>query len=485
MTNNQNAQSLKPLYPDVLGQITGGPRINIDALEVAVGIYPKLAYLNQPMELVIVMQNMVDAEMQLKLAVRTPTEDPQGNVVIIETAKSQVGLTLSAGEVGVFRMPVIVRPPTQPTDSLPVRLAIRYRIGEGKRLRPPGGGAPPSVLSISPFKLQVLREIDFIAHKWNESADILTVNFGVAPKTLPAESDQLKPRYETLWSQEGLRQEIRLVRAQYEEALQIAHPGATGTLYPAMLEAVTDRFANRGMPLHPGEAMAIAKMMCYTVEDAPSREPDVVLENTRWFRSLCHVLAANPELIDTPRENILSQRVFEGIIYDALLMGFRIVENKTDEDMGDIAEQINYANRFMQWFSGHGEADLTYVYLPLVLGGLGIARLVRGGISENPWAIADQLTEAQHGRIDLLSSDNVVIFDMMDSLLDSYKRILRARRVKRPEEIAAEEAARQAELERKRQQQANGRVSAVPPNHEDDSTPPGYRRRNRFSGREL
>lgn len=483
MSKNGNAKSLKPLYPDVLGQITGGPRINMDGLEIALGIYPKLAYLNQPMELVLVMQNMIDAEMQLKMALRTPNEDPNGNVVIIEMAKSSVGLTLAPGEVGVFRMPVVARPPTQPTDEIPIRVAIRYRIGEGRRLRPPGGGAPPSVLSVSPFKLQVLREIDFIAHKWNESTDILMVNFGVAPKTLPID-DIPKPRYETLWSQEGLRQEIRLVRAQYDEAMEIANPGALGALYPAMLDAVTERFANRGMPLHPGEAMAIAKMMCYTVEDAPTREPDVMLEDTRWFRSLCHVLAANPELLDEPREFILSNRVFDGIIYDAILMGFRIVESKTDEDMGNQAEQINYANRFMQWFSGHGDADLTYVYLPLVLGGLGIARLVRGGISENPWDISDQLTEAQQGRIDLLSSDNVIIFDMMDSMLDSYTRILRARRVQRPEEIAAEEAARQVELDRQRQrEQATGHHKSA--QKHDDDEPRGFNRRSRLGGREL
>jgi hypothetical protein len=187
------------------------------------------------------------------------------------------------------------------------------------------------------------------------------------------------------------------------------------------------------MPLHPGEAMAIAKMMTYTVEDAPTREPGVVLRDMYWFRAVCQVLAANPEVYDHSRADIISQWVFDAVLYDAVLMAFRVLRGKVGEDLGDEAEQINYANRFMNWFSGHGEADLTYVYLPLVIGGLSIARLVRSIVSDNPWYLADEMDEAFAGRLDLMSGQNVVVFDMLDKLLEEYKAGLRARRVARPE----------------------------------------------------
>ena len=463
-------------YPDVLGQITGGPRINMEVVEVALGVYPKRAYLNQPVELVIVLQNMVNKKLQLKIAVRTPNNDPQDNIVIIEVGKPQVSFSLEAGEVGVLRMPIVGRPPTRPNKGLPVRVAIRYRVPEdAEEVRPTGGGAPPSVLSASPFKLQVLRDIEFIAHKWNESTDILTVDFGLAGKTLPVENDDLKPRYETLWAQEGLRKEIQLARAKYPEARLIARPAPTGDLYGAFVAAVEDRFARRGLPLHPGESMAIAKMMTYTVEDAPLREPDIALEQTRWFRALCQVLAANPDLTDAERNDVITREVFDSVLYDAVLVAFIVLENKVDEDLGDEAERLNYANRFMRWFAGYGDEDLTFVYLPLVLGGLSIARLVRSSDYENAWDLHDQLTEALAGRIDLSTTTGIVIFDMLESLLDSYQRMLRALRIDHPDEA---EVVREASEEGDK---PGPTITYAKPKDEDDSPP----RTSWFVGREF
>jgi len=208
----QNIMAFQPFFPDVVGAITGGPRINMDALEVAVGVHPKQVFINQPVEVVIALQNMVDKDLNLKIAARTPNEDRSGNPVLVEFGKSQVSMTLKAGEVGVLRMPLIVHPPTKPAKGIPVRVAIRYRVRDARPVRPAGGGSPPSVLSVSPFKLQVLREVEFIAHKWNESTDILTCYFDLAPKHFPGDSNPPAPRYETLWGQEAMQEEIKLAR---------------------------------------------------------------------------------------------------------------------------------------------------------------------------------------------------------------------------------------------------------------------------------
>jgi hypothetical protein len=434
MNLHRDKASLKPLHPDVLGAITRGPRINMDVLECVMGIYPRMAYINQPIEVVVVLQSMIDQDINLKAAIRMPTTDRKGNVVIIETAKPQVSVSLTPGEVGVLRMPIIARPPTQPGKDFPVRVAIRFRNSPGNIVRPPGGGAPPSVLSVSPFKLQVLQEIEFVAHKWNDSHEIVTVNFDLAPKSMPGNPELPQARYETLWTQEGMKEEIRLARSHYEEAVQMAKPAATGALYLSFMDAVEERFARRGIPLHPGETMAIAKMMSYTVEDAPQREPDVVLEDTRWFRSLCQVLAHNPALLELERNEILGQHVFEGVLYEAVLLAFNVVASRVKEDLGNPAERLNYANRFMKWFSGAGDPDLTYVYLPLVLGGVVIGRIVRSGYRENAWDLYDQLIEAYNGRSRLISGEAVVIFDMLAELLENYARILRSQRIERPDD---------------------------------------------------
>ena len=58
-----------PVYPDVLGAITGGTRINMDALQCALGIFPVRTYVNQPCEIVLILQNMVDQMMKMKIMI--------------------------------------------------------------------------------------------------------------------------------------------------------------------------------------------------------------------------------------------------------------------------------------------------------------------------------------------------------------------------------------------------------------------------------
>lgn len=425
-------REFKPFYPDVLGAVTGGKRITLEKLQFALGVFPRQVFVNQPFEALIVLQSMVNTEMQVKVAVRLPDSDKRGNPAVIDTPNAQISIKLSPGEVGILRVPIIARPPTNPGKDFPLRLAVRYRTEETSSfVRPPGGGAPPSVLSISPFKLQVLRDIEFSGHTWNESAEIVTAYFDIAPKRISGLPQMPRTRYEELWSHEQMSKEIVLAKARLEDARLLAQSSRYSGSYPALLDAVEERFAERGMPLHPGEIMAVAKMMAYTLDEAPSLE-QIDVEQTRWFLALCQVLAHNPELIDTQdRNELIAHYVFNELLYEAILMGFRVIEHKISENLGSQQERIAYANRILNWWAGRGDADLSYIYLPLVLGGLTINRLVRHMSGENPWEIVDNLREAMAGRVRLADGDNIIIFDMLEEQLDEHARHLRAQRIER------------------------------------------------------
>jgi hypothetical protein len=261
-----------------------------------------------------------------------------------------------------------------------VRVAIRYRTpAPGVAVRPPGGGSPPSVLGISPFKLQVLQAIEFSAHTWNESAEIITSYFDIVPKRIPHTTLDLKPRYESLWAQEQMLQEIELARSFLPEALRLAKSTEFGSSYLALANAVEERFGARDMPLHPAEAMAIAKIMAYTVDEAPHLEGDYRIEDTRWFHTLCQVLAHEETVIKMRRDEILANYVFDAVLYDTILTAFDALMLRVKEDLGDETEQVNYATRVLAWLAGFGPPDLNYVYLPLVMGGLLVHRMVMNG----------------------------------------------------------------------------------------------------------
>jgi hypothetical protein len=429
----QKIRHFKPLYPDVLGAVTGGSRINMEKLQCALGVSSRQVFVNQPFEAVLVLQSMIDQPLNLKVAMRLPTTDKKGSVVVLDTPKSQISMTLQPGEVGVLRLPIIARPPTSPGKDFPVRIAIRFRASDKAQfVRPPGGGAPPSVIAVSGFKLQVLREITFSAHTWNESAEIITTYFDIAPRQIPGKFAMPKVQYEQLWTQEAMTKEINQAKAFIDEARLLADATHHGSSYHAFTKVIEERFAAHNMPLHPGEIMALAKIMAYTLDEAPKLEPDVVVEDTRWFIALCQVLAHDPDLMEEDRHELIAHYLFDEVLYESILMGFKILEHKIKENLGDATERVNYANRVLAWLAGRGQADLNFIYLPLAMAGLNISRLVRTSSIESAWDIVDGLSEASRGRIRLAAGETVVVFKMLEDMLNQMETTLRQQRIQRP-----------------------------------------------------
>jgi hypothetical protein len=432
MTMREYFKKIEPLYPDVLGAITGGTRINMDKLQCALGIFPRRVFINQPTEVVVILQNMVDQNMQIKVGLQLPNQDKKGDPVVIDAAKKTLSIGLRPGEVGVLRIPVVPLPPTQPGSQFPVRVAVRYRIpADGRAVRPPSGGAPPSVLSVSSVKMQELREVQYAAHTWNQSAEIITTYFDIAPKRVPLSDRDLNPRYESLWTQEDLAEEMELVQEKIEAARRVSVGLTRATVYKPLLRAVDDRFAERGMPLHPGEVKAIAKIMTYALDEGFNLEPGFNTEDSRWFQTLCQVLAHDEDLEDLEKGELAMKYLFDAALFDAILLGFAVAAPKVREDLGDTGERVNYANRILNWWAGQGEPDLSYVYLPLVLGGVVINLLVRNR-DENPWVMIDELKEAVRGRARLVSGEATAIFTMMHELLNEATESLRRARILRP-----------------------------------------------------
>ncbi|HEX2905525.1 MAG TPA: hypothetical protein VHO69_01595 [Phototrophicaceae bacterium] len=426
-------RKFEPMYPDVLGAITGGTRIAMDKIQCALGIFPRRTYINQTVEVVLILQSMVDQNMQVKVGLQLPTQDKKGNPVIIETPKKMLSFGMRPGEVGVLHLPIVPLPPTQPGTGFPVRIAVRYRTAnENPRpVRPPDGGAPPTVLSISQFKLHALQEVEFTAHTWNQSAEIITAYFDIAPKRLPLANQELKVRYESLWTHEEMANELELVQSKVQDAIYLSAGLTKATVYKPLLATIEERFAKRWMPLHPGEAKAIAKIMTYTLDEGLDLEPGFKMQDSRWFQTLCQMLAHDPNLDQVSKGDLAVDYLFDSALYDAILLGFAVVQPKVKENLGSPAERVNYANRLLNWFFGQGEADLSYVYLPLVLGGLVVNQFVTLR-DDNPWIVLRELREAYRGRARLATGEAAVIFQITRALLDDAEDALRRARIPPP-----------------------------------------------------
>ncbi len=427
----KNNLEFEPLYPDVLGAIAGGLRVTFEeVLQAAVGIFPHTAYLNQPVEIVVILQSLIDQNMDVKVALHVPAKLKDGSKLMISAPQKMASMTLSPGEVGVLRLPIVALLPTQPITDLPLQVAIRQRSRPAKQIRTTTRGAPPSALAVSPFKLQVLRDIEWVDHPVNLSPENVTVKFSIAAKRLPALQQPLKPSYEVLWTQEQMREERRHLKEHMDEARLLATSFTRQAVYDSLVRVVDEQYAAGGLPLHPGEAKAIAKMLTYTLDDRSELDKSYKIEEQRWFQTLCQVLAHDSKIAGWAPGEIVARYLFEPTLFEAILLAFSLVRSRVKVNLGDRAERLAYADRLLRWLAGHADPDLVYIYLPLALGGLVVNHQVTGP-NDDPWLVVDQLREAYRGRVRLVEGDAMEVFDLLDKLLEQAEEDLRRARIPR------------------------------------------------------
>jgi hypothetical protein len=287
----------------------------------------------------------------------------------------------------------VVRPPTQAMKRLPLRVQLTLRTArKAQAIRTPDGGPPPAVISLSQFKLQALREVQYNSSEVSE--DMIVTYIDIAPKTLPVMPVKLETRYERLWDHRVFDKEQELAQAQVKAARDLAVGAQHGSAYPELLDAVRTRFDQINFPLLPGEDRAIAKMLAYTVDEAPSYEGGHHLSNTMWFPRLCQTLAHSTRVAQMHRSDILTDFLLEAITYDAAMSAFDIVTARWKERLGTPQEQTDHAVRLMRALVGIGEMDLMCIYIPLILGGLAVDRLVNIPQPDDPWELVCDLRQA-------------------------------------------------------------------------------------------
>jgi hypothetical protein len=417
-----------PLYPDVLSAVAGGLRLDLGEVQASVGVFPRSAWYNQPVEVVVLVQNMIDAPVEVRVELHPPARDPDGTPIRIAAAKLAVTQALEGGEVGVIRLPIMPQQPTAAMPALPIPVSVRARSRGGRPVRPPSGGAPPSVLAVSPFKLQALREVEFSDPLNDMRGDQMVVRFEVAGKQLPPPSVPPKPTYEALWKREHMDEERQKIGENLDAARVVASGFGYKEVYASLRHSTDELFALYGIPLHPAEAAAIAKLLTWTLADRSETDPSFHYEDLRWFQALAQTLAHDPTLARREPGEIVGRYLYESLVYDAVLLGFSIIRPRVRINLGDKAERAAYANKVIRWLAGHIPPDLTYVYLPLVMGGLTVNHFITGA-DDNPWDVLHGLQEAYRGRIRLVDARAHEIFDLLDRLLTLQEDDLRRARI--------------------------------------------------------
>jgi hypothetical protein len=414
-------------YPDVLGTITGGLRLNVEVVQCAFTVYPRATALGQPFEALILLQNACDKPVQVAITLQLPRKDTNGQRMSLVTGKDEILVGMQPGETGLVHVPVVPHPPTQASQGNVMSARFQVKTPRGyKMIRQADGGRAPTALNMSPFRLGILREVAFGVNV--QEPGVLTAPFDV----IPGHVDMIPPaeaRYETLWSSKELQNEQLKYNAFAAEAERFAGMISRTLVMEPLIKISEQRFAQAGMPIHPGEALFIAKAITYVMEDGLDLEDGFSLKTGRWFNRLISIVS---DKYMTDDEDRLVSFLYTAAVHDAVRVGLGIVERAARKKFGTPEEHSQYADEVVSVLEGNKGIDMGHAYLPLILGGILLNQQIKG-LKENLWTSLAQVREAWRGRLRLMDSTFEPIAQMMDQFVHEQEQQLYRARVPRPD----------------------------------------------------
>ncbi len=391
-----------PNYPDILGYITDDQHLTIGVVQAALAVRPPVARVSRPFAVVLLLQNMSDASVDITATLHLPLKDAAGQKSHFATPKTEMEIKLLPAEVGYLVMPVNTLPRTAIAQDYTIAVDVQVK----------GPSKPRFIRQVNTTdeinldyyfslteeaiqKLIVLKMLNFSVKKRGVFGNMLEANFALAPaKEMPR--NDVKAGWFSLWSV-GADGDARplLERFRGTLALSVVPKLKPIELYKALYPVTKERFI-KAYPLKSIEIHFITKLMVYILSLAPHppliyHYPEEAMYTIMtilksgwptdgtpiplpyWCRGLLHMIGMDAEVLENP---ILafSGALYDDLLRDALVHGFHIMSVATQRQLGTnydiriftdyLAQQLRRVNHPLTF---------TDVYLPLVLAGMVVA----------------------------------------------------------------------------------------------------------------
>ncbi len=411
-----------PNYPDLLGAVTGGPRLNLDVVQGALAVRPFQAPAGQPFEVVFLLQNASDVDVDVVIAPVLPDKDAAGQKERFSLKSSKLRIGLRPAEVGFMTLPVLSSAQTKPARGYTIGLNVEVkRVGKERpqRVRETNGGGRFNIEELSDAvqkQISTLRMLHFSADNGGKK-NFARAAFEVHPAA-SASTAELKPNWVSLWTLRDYMDEYTMAQKVWPVAQKIAKQLTRDKIFMPLLKSIQTNFQACGYPLSSPEALFIAKQLTLILEQGvtAATSVDPRPDWPHWFAKLVKLLYGDEGLANSPVEQIATQLLFNELVYDGIMQGFTMVGTVLNEDFGTPDETGHYAADIVDLLGHTKPLDFARAYLPLILGGLiACGRVVMPG--EQLINTIELLSKALANREREKNEDNDFIFDMAHKLI--------------------------------------------------------------------
>jgi len=404
-------------YPDIMGDyIDARQRFDAGGLHYICSLEPTSIAPGGLAELLFLVQSALDVPLEAVLQAALPVRTSRlGRPVKFEMAQPELHINIAAGEVGLLRVPLTCAPDT-PGGKYDIKVTFKATpSGPGGRVRSNRSqGRLGKSLIRDPVGLGIAPTIGVGYVAKTETRHILHLQVAGEPATSEAD---LSPDFESLWTTEELRRQQMAQREVSDRRIRILPKLPADALYTALWQESQSLFKDAGLPLRIGEALFLARILAYTTTTFLNKGDsyDALLVPV-WMEAMRNDLPTGDPLW------IVTQVGYEHLLRLSTAMSFGLMDRAMGREVWSNEEQQGVIDLLSNTVCrGQGTLPPEFLYLPLILGGLAVAREMKMP-GEDLSQSLQLLAQAHRDRAAVFDGEVALVNDLFEQLMLEAQR---------------------------------------------------------------
>lgn len=253
-------------YPDIIGEYLDAPeRYESDGVQIVPYLEPSEVAIGQVTSLTLFLQSAVDVPVEITLKPELPQTSRFRGKPMLAVGEPELQVSLEPAQVGILSVPVTT---TSQSKEGQHQMHLNVSVtGEGQPTR-----VRPSETT-GRFRSELIDDV--------KGLDLVRI-VGVPYKVIPTrrisvpltvrgqsettdEAPDLATKFESLWSREEMERQGAAIQEISQRRAVIVDQLQTEPVFVGLLAESHKRFTDAGLPLRIGEAIALGKILTYTV----------------------------------------------------------------------------------------------------------------------------------------------------------------------------------------------------------------------------
>jgi hypothetical protein len=359
-------------YPDIISEyVVVNERYECDGIQLVPSLEPAHIAVGGSSILILLLQNALDVPAEITIVPEMPASSRPKGAPILEIGQPTMNARLEPAQVGSLFVPVQATAQA-PEGQYEVRLNLAAKTtGTGNRIRP--------VQTAGRFRSHLIDDVVGL-----ELGRVLGVAYSVIPTrkiSLPitvqgradptAEKPAMVAKFESLWKVEQAARQARAQQAVEDQRSVILTQLSAEPLYAALFAEGLKRFAQAGVQLRVGEAIALGKILTHTaLHFLGSRNLQDGLLVPIWESAAELNLPINDALL------VVRRAGFSHLLRLSVALSFGLAAQAIQRQPWELEERRGLIQLIPDTVEAGETLPVEFLYIPLLIGAATVARQV-------------------------------------------------------------------------------------------------------------